>query len=257
MAVRLSMGGTLSVAPTPREASASAAAAAAAAIVAAQAAGRSARVIFASAPSQESMLAALGVDPRIDWARVQSFHMDEYVGLDGDDPRSFGRWLEERLPVAAQAGLHRIRAGVAGEARRYAELLEAAPVDLTCLGIGVNGHLAFNEPGSSFADDHPMRSVSITDTSRAQQVDDGLFERVADVPSVALTLTIPALLSARTIVGTVLGERKAPAVAAAVAGPISERCPASALRTHDHVSVHVDLAAASALPVLAPRCPDA
>lgn len=210
-----------------------------------------ARVIFASAPSQESMLAALAEDSAIDWSRVDAFHMDEYIGLAGDDPRSFGQWLHDRLPASATANLERIQpSGDADlEAARYAALLTAAPIDLTCMGIGVNGHIAFNEPGDTHFDDPArVRVITLDQVSRQQQVDEGLFDHVDDVPTTAVTLTVPALLAARTIVVTVQGSSKAHAVAAALTGPLDPSCPASAIGTHPQVSVHVDRAAVRQLP---------
>ncbi|WP_166349608.1 6-phosphogluconolactonase [Phytoactinopolyspora limicola] len=210
-----------------------------------------ARVIFASAPSQESMLAALVADPDIDWSRVHAFHMDEYIGLSAADPRGFGQWIQTRLPAATLASLERIRPDAAGtaEARRYAALLQSGPIDLTCMGIGVNGHIAFNEPGDTrFDDPDHVRVITLDPVSRQQQVDDGLFERLDDVPTTAVTLTVPALLAASCVVVTVLGKAKAPAVATALTGPIDPACPASAIRTHTDATIHVDTQAAAELP---------
>lgn len=210
-----------------------------------------ARVIFASAPSQEQMLRTLGEDPRIDWTRVTSLHMDDYLELDPAHPASFGTWLAERLPAAAQAGLDRIRQDVDpdGEVRRYSELIAAVPVDLVCLGIGVNGHIAFNEPGdTNFEDPALVRKIELAHTSRQQQVDEGLFPSIDDVPTHALTLTVPAMLSAGSLVCTVLGDAKADAVAATLAGPVTTDVPASAMHTHPDVVVHLDAAAAAQLP---------
>jgi glucosamine-6-phosphate deaminase len=240
----------VTVSETAEVAGQHAAAAGADAIVTAQRQGPLARVVFASAPSQEPFLMALRADPRIDWARVQSFHMDEYLGLRSGSPQAFGQWLADRLPAEALARLERIdpTGDRAQEAKRYAGLLASARIDLTCMGIGVNGHVAFNEPGSAFDDDRLVRTVELAEASRQQQVDEGLFRSLDDVPTQALTLTIPALLSARTVVATVLGTHKARALADAMTGPIAPSCPASVLRTHDDVSVHVDAAAASLLP---------
>lgn len=210
-----------------------------------------ARVIFASAPSQESMLAALTEDPAIDWSRVDTFHMDEYIGLSENDPRSFGRWIQDRLPESAIANLDRIRpgAGPNGEAARYAARLVAAPIDVTCMGIGVNGHIAFNEPGDTrFDDPEQVRVITLDSVSRQQQVDDGLFDTIEEVPTKALTLTVPALLAAQSVVVTVHGRAKADAVAKALTGPLDPQCPASAIRTHAQATVHVDRAAVSRLP---------
>ncbi|AYY13999.1 glucosamine-6-phosphate deaminase [Actinobacteria bacterium YIM 96077] len=210
-----------------------------------------ARVIFASAPSQESMLAALVADPDIDWSRVDAFHMDEYVGLHESDPRSFGQWIEDRLPASALGSLERIRPGTdaAREAARYAALISAAPVDLTCMGIGVNGHIAFNEPGDTrFDDPERVRVVTLDPASRQQQVDEALFDHIDEVPATAVTLTVPALLAARSVVVTVVGQPKSGAVASALTGPLDPSCPASAIRMHAHATVHADVAAASDIP---------
>lgn len=250
MTNRRPLGGAVTVSATARITGARAASAAADVIVAAQNVRPVARVIVASAPSQEPMLEVLCSDSRIDWTRVQLFHMDEYLGLAPDHPQAFGQWLADRLPSAALPGFERIRTASdpAAETTRYAELLAAGPIDLTCMGIGVNGHVAFNEPGSDFDDDRTVRVVELADTSRQQQVDEGLFPSKAHVPTHALTLTIPALLSARAVVATVLGEHKARALAEAVTGPVSPQLPASVLRVHDNVSIYVDTLAASRLP---------
>lgn len=211
-----------------------------------------ARVLLASAPSQEAMLARLGSDSRIDWSLVQSFHMDEYVGLSATAPQSFGQWLEDRLPPAALPGFSRIYAdaedGAAGEIERYRALIEESPIDVTCLGIGVNGHIAFNEPAvSHLADPELLRRVDLDLASRQQQVDEGLFATLADVPTSALTLTVPAVTGARAMVCTVLGEHKAAAVARSLEGPVTVDCPGSLLHAHPDASWFLDNAAASRL----------
>jgi len=210
-----------------------------------------ARVIFASAPSQEQMLRTLGTDSRIDWSRVESFHMDDYLGLEAAHPAAFGTWLATRLPRAALASLDRIRGDVdpAEEASRYGAALAAAPIDLVCLGIGVNGHIAFNEPGDTdFATLEPVRLIELSHTSRQQQVDEGLFADLDAVPTTALTLTVPALLAASTMVCTVLGAAKAEAVAATLAGPVRTEVPATAMLEHPRTEIHLDQDAASRLP---------
>ena len=242
---------TLTISETAAEAGAAAGRAAAEALTAALDTRNRARVLFASAPSQETMLHTLGSDPKVDWSRVTSLHMDDYLGLNPEHPASFGTWLSDHLPAAARPGLDRIRldADPDAEVRRYASRVAEAPFDLVCLGIGVNGHIAFNEPGDTdFEDPARVRKVALSDTSRQQQVDEGLFATLAEVPTHALTLTVPAMLSGRSLVCTVLGAAKADAVAAALTGPLTTDVPASALRTHDDVAIHLDATAASMLP---------
>ena len=244
-------GITVSVTPDPASAGREAGVAAAASIAAATRRQGSARVIFASAPSQEAMLAELISAADIDWAKVQAFHMDEYVGLPAQHPQAFGQWLEERLASVDIGSFERIDPSEdpAREARRYAALIAAGPVDVVCMGIGVNGHIAFNEPDATrFDDPDRVRVVELDAESRKQQVDDGLFPGIDDVPTEAVTLTVPALLAAREVVVTVLGERKAPAVSAALAGPVGPHCPASAIRSHRSARVFLDRAAAARLP---------
>lgn len=201
------------------------------------------RMIFASAPSQEATLRALAVHPGIDWARVTAFHMDEYLGLDPGAPQRFGTWLREvlldRVPIGA-AHLIDIGGDPHDAAEAYAALLAAAPIDLTCLGIGVNGHLAFNDPPADLDDPEPVRIVELDEVSRRQQVDDGCFATLAEVPHRAITLTVPVLLSAEEIFCMVPGARKRAAVTAALHGPVTGRLPASALRIHPRCTVYVD-----------------
>lgn len=208
-----------------------------------------ARLVLACAPSQDEMLAALAAEP-VDWARVTVFHMDEYVGLAAAHPASFRRYLHGhflvRVRPAAFHGIAGEAADPAAECRRYAALLAAAPLDLVCLGIGENGHLAFNDPPvADFADPETVKPVELDEACRRQQVSDGCFPALADVPRRALTLTIPALLGARRLVATVPGQRKAAAVRAALHGPVTPVCPASILRTHPAAALHLDPAAAA------------
>lgn len=208
-----------------------------------------ARVLFASAPSQESFLAAL-VALDVPWSRVEAFHIDEYVGLPLDAPQAFGQWLHERLFSRVPVQAHRIKTG--GDpheaARRYGTAVLADRVDVACIGIGVNGHIAFNEPYQwAIADAEPMRLVELAHRSRQQQVDDGCFQRLADVPKAALTLTVPTLLAATELVVTVPGAHKAAAVAAAVEGDLTPAVPASILRTHGRVALFLDRGSASSL----------
>ena len=209
---------------------------------------RSVRIIFAAAPSQTGMLAELIRQPGIDWSRVTAFHMDEYLGLPAEAPQRFAVWLDrhlfDHLPFAA---VHRIRpeADPIATAKAYAALLAKAPIDIVCCGIGSNGHLAFNDPPANFADPESVRLVTLDEQCRKQQVDDNCFARIEDVPTQALTLTVPCLLSAKRIFCCVPGALKTRAVTAALLGPLTEACPASVLRTHTSCTIYLDFLSAA------------
>lgn len=210
-----------------------------------------ARVIFAAAASQLETLAYLGREPGIDWARVDAFHLDEYVGLPAGHPQGFGQWLQDRIWDVVHPGrVERMDgtnpAGPEAEAARYGALLADGGIDLALLGIGENGHVAFNDPHvADFRDPLVVKPVLIDETSRHQQVRDGAFERFEDVPTLALTVTMSALLASRVISLAVPGAQKARAVAATLDGPIATACPASVLRTHPDATLFLDEAAAS------------
>lgn len=202
------------------------------------------RMIFAAAVSQSDMLQALIAAPGIDWRRVTAFHMDEYLDLPADAPQRFGNWLRraifDRLPFAA---VNLIDPGSDAEAavKAYAASLAEAPIDIVCLGIGVNGHLAFNDPPvADFADPLAVKIVTLDDVCRQQQVDDGAFAGIADVPRRAVTLTIPRLLDADRLFCVVPGASKREAVARALEGPLETECPASALRLHPDCRLYLD-----------------
>jgi glucosamine-6-phosphate deaminase len=202
------------------------------------------RAVFAAAPSQNEMLAELRAAPGIDWSRVIAFHMDEYIGLDPAAPQRFGRFLTERLFAVVRPGQVHLIDGLADpatECQRYAAFLTREPIDLVCLGIGENGHLAFNDPPvADFADPHPVKVVALDESCRRQQVNDGCFATFADVPTHALTLTIPTLCSGRHLVCSVPGALKRAAVTETLTGPIRSDCPATILRTHPDCVLHVD-----------------
>ncbi len=239
-----------------RDAMGRAAAAGAAAILAdRQRAGGLARAIFAAAPSQNELLAALSADRSVDWARVLAFHMDEYLGLGPDHPAAFRRYLahhlfdpagipvDHRRPIPGESADRPLRVCL-----DYEEALRAGPIDLVCAGIGENGHLAFNDPPvADFLDPVWMKVVRLDADCRRQQVNDGAFAAIDSVPAHAYTLTIPALLSAASLVVVVPGPRKAAAVRAALLGPIAESCPASALRRHPGATLYLDRDAAASL----------
>ncbi len=209
------------------------------------------RVIFAAAASQAEMLAVLAKEPGIDWTRVDAFHLDEYVGLPIGHERAFGTWLHEHIWSLVHPGrVERLDggnpAGGDAEALRYGDLLADGGIDLALLGIGENGHVAFNDPHvADFDDPLWVKPVEIDDTSRHQQVRDGAFDRFEDVPRVALTVTMSTIRGCRVVALVVPGPQKAIAVAAALDGPISAACPASILRGHPDAVLFVDESAAS------------
>ena len=212
-----------------------------------------ARVIFAAAASQADMLDALAAVDGIDWSRVDAFHLDEYVGLPQGDPSSFGQWLRDQIWSRVQPGRIELLDGgnpdPQAEARRYGALLDDGGTDLGLIGIGENGHLAFNDPHvADFDDPLTVKTVEIDATSRHQQVRDGAFATYADVPTLALTVTMSALLASRSLSIVVPGSQKADAVARTLDGPIETACPASALRRHPDAVLFVDEPAFSLVP---------
>ncbi len=212
-----------------------------------------ARVAFAAAPSQEEFLAALPLQPGVAWDRVVAFHLDDYVGLPADAPQRFVRWLGprlwDRLPFAAVRRIDGAAPDPEAEALRYEAALRLEPLDLACVGIGENGHLAFNDPPvADFGDQRLVRVVQLDTRCRLQQVHDGAFPDLGAVPRRAITLTIPALLGAARVFAVVPGPAKAEAVRAALLGPVETACPASALRGHGACRLFLDQDSAALLP---------
>ncbi len=210
------------------------------------------RVVFACAPSQEATLAALTAAPGIDWHRVHVMHMDEYTGLPDTHPASFRRWLKEHLVAKACPGrvdyLNGDAADAEAECRRYAVCVAASPVDVCFLGIGENGHIAFNDPPvADFDDPQRVKIVTLDEACRMQQATEGHFPTLGNVPRQALTLTCPVLLAAEHLIASVPGPRKAEAVRQAIHGPRSTACPASAIMDHPRATVYLDAESASRL----------
>jgi glucosamine-6-phosphate deaminase len=203
------------------------------------------RMVFAAAPSQSAMLAALRQEPQIDWTRITAFHMDEYLGLPEDAPQRFGNWLEREFFHDVPVGeVHLMQPGddPARTCRTYAAKLKEAPIDVVLLGIGTNGHLAFNDPPADLQDPLTVKVVTLDATCREQQVFDGCFPTLEDVPREAMTLTVPALLAAKEIFGCVPGKHKSSAVRAMLEDTVSGLCPATALRTHPQCMMFLDRA---------------
>ena len=202
------------------------------------------RMIFAAAPSQSEFLATLRAAEGVDWSRVIAFHMDEYIGLSHDSPARFANWLDrhifEALPFAS---VHRLEPGDDAEAaaQLYADLLNEAQIDFVCLGIGVNGPIAFNDPPvADFNDPSDVKIVVLDEICRQQQVDDKCCPNLDAVPQQALTLTIPRLMRVDRLFCSVPGTVKRDAVNLALHGPITATCPASILRIHENCTLYLD-----------------
>jgi len=209
-------------------------------------------IVFASAVSQDPFLAALRAQPGVAWERITACHMDEYAGMSAQHPASFRRFLRDRLfdhvPVAAFHELDGSAPDADAECARYAALLKDAQPSLVIMGIGENGHLAFIDPPvCDFHEARDVRPVELDDVCRMQQVHDGAFRSIDEVPKRALSLTVPFFLRVPQALVFVNGPHKSAAVQAAVEGPIVEACPASALRNHPHATLFLDAAAASRL----------
>lgn len=211
----------------------------------------SARVVIATGNSQFAFVQALQ-DLDIPWDRITVFHMDEYVGIHEDHSASFRRWIRERIEVPfAPARVEYIigdAPSAEDEARRYEALLREQTLDLVCMGIGENGHLAFNEPfDADFEDPRWARVITLTEESVQQQIGEGHFADVDSTPRTAISLTIPALLSARSVQVCVPEARKAAAVDATLHAEISTACPATRLRRAAHARLFLEPASAGAL----------
>lgn len=203
-----------------------------------------ASLVFAAAPSQSDMLASLLRQP-IDWSRVIAFHMDEYVGIADDAPQRFGNFLRRAIfdHVEMRAVHYLYHEGMTTDeaVRNYESLLQENPPDLVFLGIGENGHLAFNDPHvADFDDPQCVKIVELDSVCRQQQVNDGCFAVFGDVPPQAITMTLSALLSIPDAIAVVPGERKADAVYRTIHDEISTQCPATALRQHPNVVLYTE-----------------
>jgi glucosamine-6-phosphate deaminase len=220
---------------------------------AAVAARGAAHAMFATGNSQLAFVHALVHETEgVPWADTVVFHMDEYVGVAPDHPAGFQRWIRERIVEPARPRAAYYVEGLGdpeAECRRYGDLLREHPLDLCCLGIGENGHLAFNDPPvADFTDRRDVKVVELEAACRLQQVNEGHFGGIDDVPARAITVTIPALLRADRVLAIVPEARKAEPVAAALTGPIGPACPASALRTMARATVYLEPDSARLLP---------
>jgi len=209
-----------------------------------------ARIIAATGASQFDFLDALTAAPDVDWTRVEMFHLDEYVGLPIDNPASFRKYLLERL--INQTGITRYHlldgeANASESADRIGRELADAPIDVAFVGIGENGHLAFNDPPADFATERPYVIVTLDEACRRQQVGEGWFASVAEVPSQAISMSVRQILKSREIICVVPDARKAQAVRACVQGEVSPMAPASILQTHANTTLYLDRDSAAQL----------
>lgn len=212
---------------------------------------KSVTMVFAAAPSQNEFLDALSCEPGIDWSKVIAFHMDEYIGLPDTAPQKFALYLKNRFFDKVKPGkVYYINGNndPEKECQRYAELMKKFPLDIAFTGIGENGHLAFNDPKvADFNDPKLIKIVDLELASRQQQVHDGCFKALEEVPARALSMTIPALISARQIFCIVPGTMKNDAVKEVINGGVSVKCPASILRRHERAILYLDSDSASKL----------
>lgn len=209
-------------------------------------------VIFAAAPSQSEVLAALASDTDIPWNRINAFHMDEYVGLSADAPQGFGNFLKTHIFGLANFRSVQYIDGSASdlerECERYAELLRRYPADIVIMGIGENGHIAFNDPPvADFDDPKAVKVVALDEICRRQQVNDGCFAQIDDVPKTAITLAVPTLFAGEHLFCIVPAKTKARAVLATLHDDINERCPATVLRRHKNAILYLDSDSSSLL----------
>ena len=202
-------------------------------------------IVFAAAPSQNEFLDALSKEKSIDWQRVRAFHMDEYTGLPEHAPQRFGNYLKshffDRVPLREVHFLQGYADDAEAECRRYAELLIRYSVDIVFMGIGENTHIAFNDPHvARFNDPRMVKVVELDQACRQQQVNDGCFSQLEEVPAHALTLTIPALMKADYIFCIVPGKTKTQAIYHTLKSEISEKYPSTILRTHPSAVLFID-----------------
>jgi glucosamine-6-phosphate deaminase len=209
-----------------------------------------ARIIAATGASQFDFLAALTAAPGIDWKRVEMFHLDEYVRLPVDHPASFRKYLRERLIEPAGIGRYHLLDGERDPKRTAEEAgraIAAAPIDVAFVGIGENGHLAFNDPPADFETDEPYLIVTLDAACRRQQVGEGWFSTIDDVPNRAISMSIRQILKAGEILCIVPDARKAEAVKTCLEGPVSPAAPASILQTHGNATIYLDRESAARL----------
>ena len=209
-----------------------------------------ARIVVATGASQIDFLEALTSSAGVDWSRVEMFHLDEYVGLPITHPASFRRYLLDRLIEKVAMGRYHLLNGdddPVTAARDVGEALAGRPIDVAFVGIGENGHLAFNDPPADFSTDEPYIIVNLDEACRRQQVGEGWFASIDEVPAQAISMSVRQILKAAEIIAVVPDARKAAAVKASVEGPVSPMAPASILQRHGKVTLYLDMDSAALL----------
>jgi glucosamine-6-phosphate deaminase len=211
-----------------------------------------ANIILPSGASQIEMLQHLVASEDIDWLKVVMFHLDEYLGFGPGHPASFRKYLQERVvdkvgPLRATYFIQGEAEDPAAECRRVGAILQAHPIDVACIGIGENGHLAFNDPPADFETQEPFLVVQLDERDRRQQFGEGWFETFEQVPSRAISMSIPQILKSKQLIVTVPDSRKAEAVRNALEGPLTPQCPSSILRRHRNCLLFLDEPAAALL----------
>lgn len=242
----------ISTLDTPKALGETAAARAAELISAAIAAKGFANMILATGASQFEVLRHLAVAEGIDWSKVTMFHLDEYIGISSSHPASFQKYLQERFVdlVPTLGAVHFVQGDVSDpveECRRLGEIIQNHPIDVALIGIGENGHLAFNDPPADFETEEPYIVVQLDDACRRQQLGEGWFPNFDAVPDRAISMSIRHILKSRSLIVSVPDERKALAVRNAVLGEITPHCPASVLRAHMDCHLFLDTFSASLL----------
>ncbi len=208
------------------------------------------RLLAATGASQLEFLERLTADKSLDWTRVELFHLDEYVGVAPDHPASFARYIKERIIDRTGIERYHLLDGTRDPQQMVAEMgreINRAPIDLAFVGIGENGHLAFNDPPADFDTEDAYLIVELDEACRKQQVGEGWFASVEDVPKRAISISIPQILKAKEILCIVPDQRKAEAVQKCLQGPMSPDAPASALRAHPNTMIFLDADSASLL----------
>jgi glucosamine-6-phosphate deaminase len=209
-----------------------------------------ARIVAATAASQKEFLEALAAAPGIDWTKVEAFHLDEYIGLPISHPGSFRKMLLEQL--IQKTGIVKYHlldcdGDVEAPVARASAALTSAPIDIAFLGIGENGHLAFNDPPADFETEQPYLIVELDEVCRRQQVGEGWFSDVSEVPQRAISMSVRQIMKIKELIAVVPGARKAEAIKSCFNGEISPMAPASILRNHPHATVYLDQASAALL----------